>query len=178
MIDMITPTAIIVGMLNYYATLTPAVNQINLHELKCMADNVYFEARNQRGEGQRAVAHVTLNRVSDLNFPDTICGVVKQGKTWRGNPVKNRCQFSWYCDGKSDKVYLIHMHGKMRGQVNNKTFSSYTYAVAEALTAMIGWTTDPTKGAIYYYNHSLVTPKWAKRFRMMVRIQDHTFMRP
>ena len=47
----------------------------------CMADNIYFEARNQGTAGWSAVASVTLNRVKDKRFPNTVCEVVKQGPT-------------------------------------------------------------------------------------------------
>ena len=77
----------------------------------CMADNIYFEARNQGTAGWSAVASVTLNRVQDKRFPNTVCEVVRQGPTresWKQNgefyPLKHRCQFSWYCDGKADVV--------------------------------------------------------------------------
>ena len=66
--------------------------------LVCLALNIYFEARNQPTSGQIAVAEVTLNRVASRNYPNTVCGVVKQSN-------KNGCAFSWYCDGKSDKPY-------------------------------------------------------------------------
>ena len=82
----------------------------------CLAMNVYHEAKNQPFEGQVAVAQVVINRVRDERFPNTICEVVEQGPTyesWKTRndaslsekervywPVKNRCQFSWYCDGK------------------------------------------------------------------------------
>ena len=81
-------------------------------QVSCMADNIYFEARNQGTAGWSAVASVTLNRVKDKRFPNTVCEVVKQGPTresWKKNgkyyPLKHRCQFSWYCDGKKDKVH-------------------------------------------------------------------------
>ena len=84
-------------------------------EISCMADNIYFEARNQGTAGWSAVASVTLNRVKDKRFPNTVCEVVKQGPTresWKkdGNyyPLKHRCQFSWYCDGKKDKVHPMY----------------------------------------------------------------------
>ena len=47
-------------------------------ELYCLAKNIYFESRNQPWVGQVAVAQVTLNRVRDSRFPNTICKVVKQ----------------------------------------------------------------------------------------------------
>ena len=68
-------------------------------EVKCLAQNIYWEARNQSIQGMYAVADVTLNRVKDKRWPSTVCEVVKQRKNAGGKWV---CQFSWYCDGKSD----------------------------------------------------------------------------
>ena len=179
--EFITPTAIVLGMLNFYAEFDNKVNSIDPNELKCLADNIYFEARNQVGKGQQAVAHVTLNRVRSRNFPNTICNVVKQGPTYSSRPdlpIKNRCQFSWYCDGLSDKVHLYYLRGKWKGRFIGKNFNSYTMAVAESLSAIIGWSRDPTSGATYYYAHNLVYPRWARRFQLHAKIQDHTFMGP
>ena len=75
----------------------------------CLALNTYHEAKNQSLVGQIATAQVVMNRVEDKRFPNTICEVVKQGPTrpsWedpkKEYPIKHRCQFSWYCDGKDD----------------------------------------------------------------------------
>ena len=57
-----------------------------------------------------AVSAVVLNRVNDERFPNSVCEVVLQAQTrpsWRDGtptPIRNKCQFSWYCDGKSDEV--------------------------------------------------------------------------
>ena len=88
-------------------------------EAECLALNIYHEARSERTAGMWAVADVTINRVKSVAFPDTICEVVKQGpvyESWKTarfedlpqeerifNPVKGMCQFSWWCDGKSDE---------------------------------------------------------------------------
>ena len=67
-------------------------------QLTCLAQNIYFESRDQPTVGQMAVASVVLNRVHDSRYPNTICGVVKQGPTysWKKDfPVRHRCQFSW-----------------------------------------------------------------------------------
>ena len=77
-------------------------------ERYCMAQNIYFEAANQSFAGKIAVGHVVINRVEDLQFPNDVCGVIYQAKTkvnWKGNvvPIRNQCQFSWYCDGLSDE---------------------------------------------------------------------------
>ena len=41
---------------------------------------------------------MVMNRLGHAGFPDTVCGVVKQGVETRA------CQFSWWCDGRSDQV--------------------------------------------------------------------------
>lgn len=50
----------------------------NANELMCLARNIYFEARGESEPGQFLVGFVTMNRVSDKRFPNTICGVVNQ----------------------------------------------------------------------------------------------------
>ena len=66
--------------------------------ITCLAQAVYFEARDQPTVGQMAVAQVVLNRVHDSRWPDTICEVIKEGPTYKWKqdyPVKHRCQFSF-----------------------------------------------------------------------------------
>ena len=89
---------------------------VNPRSTECLAMNMYHEARNQGSAGLLAVSAVVLNRVKDPKFPNTICEVIEQGPTresWKTRqtadpndaqfyPVRNRCQFSWFCDGKSD----------------------------------------------------------------------------
>ena len=67
-------------------------------EQKCLANAIYFEARGETLRGQAAVAQVVLNRVRNPAYPETICGVVYQNQN-----LKNRCQFSFACDGKKDR---------------------------------------------------------------------------
>src|ERR671914_1597842 len=62
--------------------------------LECLTQAIYYEARNQSDDGQRAVAQVVLNRVRHPAYPDTVCGVVFQGSERRTG-----CQFSFTCDG-------------------------------------------------------------------------------
>ena len=86
------------------------VDKFRHSEATCLAKNMYYEARNQGLAGQLAVSLVVMNRVKDSRYPNTVCGVVEQGPTresWKKNgtyyPIRNRCQFSWFCDGKSDE---------------------------------------------------------------------------
>ena len=47
----------------------------------CLALNLYHEARGESLAGNLAVGFVTMNRVADPRYPDTVCGVVKQSIT-------------------------------------------------------------------------------------------------
>jgi hypothetical protein len=64
----------------------------------CLARTIYWEAKGEGEEGMRAVANVVLNRLGKPGFPDTVCGVVKEGQSQR------KCQFSWWCDGRPDEA--------------------------------------------------------------------------
>ncbi len=74
----------------------------DLDEVDCLAEAIYFEARGEDIVGMIAVGQVIINRVNDERFDDTICGVVHAGYYYENYPIRNQCQFSWYCDGKSD----------------------------------------------------------------------------
>ena len=65
---------------------------------ECLTAAVYYEARSQSEDGQRAVAQVVLNRVRDRAFPNSVCGVVYQGAERRTG-----CQFSFTCDGSMNR---------------------------------------------------------------------------
>jgi len=132
------------------------------NERECLAENVYFEARGQGQAGWVAVAQVTLNRVQDTRFPNTICEVVKQGLTYEsGHPIKNKCQFSWYCDGKSDKVKNLKVYSEINELIN--------YVLDQKLF-------DFTGGATHYHA-DYVRPDWAKTKTKTIEIEDHIFYR-
>ena len=60
-------------------------------QLECMAKNIYFEAAIESTAGKMAVAQVTLNRVRSPYYPNSVCGVVKQGKHYaNGFPMRYR----------------------------------------------------------------------------------------
>ena len=81
-----------------------ASNEYENDQIICLAKNIYFEARGSSFADQVAVADVVMNRVEHDNYPNTICGVVYQGRQdSNGNMIRHQCQFSWYCDGKSDE---------------------------------------------------------------------------
>lgn len=91
---------------NYSVEYTPQPNDWNPEpealeaELRCLAQNIYFEARSESRKGKIAVGLVTINRVKAKRFPDSICGVVWQKR--RNQNEEWVAQFSWTWDGKGD----------------------------------------------------------------------------
>ena len=136
-------------------------------ETECLATNIYFEARGESYEGQKAVAFVTLNRVDSTKFPNNICSVVYQAKhsEWwaehkdRLVPIRNQCQFSWYCDGKSDRIR------------NSSDYQRIYTLAAEVIT---GRHEDNTDGALWYHAN-YVRPDWRLAYDKTVDIDAHTF---
>ncbi|MET0941310.1 MAG: cell wall hydrolase [Mesorhizobium sp.] len=126
-------------------------------EQKCLANAIYFEARGESLKGQAAVAQVVLNRVRNPAYPKTVCGVVYQNDQWR-----NRCQFSFACDGKKDRI-LSPKHYKMAQDI------------AMAVTA--GKIFIPEVGSSTHYYANYVHPNWARTMQKMKKIGLHIFYR-
>ena len=132
----------------------------------CLAKNIYFEARNQSLAAKMAVSLVVLNRVQHKQYPSTICEVIHQGPTyaWKPKfPVRNKCQFSWYCDGKSDKP-------KEQEAWNNALEIAGLILYAEDKLV------DFTEGATHYHATHIL-PHWAAHLIKVGRIGDHIFYR-
>lgn len=129
---------------------------------ECLAMNIYHEARGDSRLGQRAVGYVTLNRVYDARYPNTICDVIYQAHLdANGNPRRNQCQFSWFCDGKSDKPRDVAMWEEIE-------------MLAHDVIAEYGLIEDFTEGAVMYHA-SYVNPYWASSYDRTVRIDTHIF---
>jgi N-acetylmuramoyl-L-alanine amidase len=127
---------------------------------ECLALNVYHEARGESLAGQYAVADVVLNRVDSKLYPNDICSVVKQARLWKGNPVRNKCQFSWYCDGKSDEPESQH---------------AWMISVEVAISILhYGKYRGITEGATHYHT-DYVSPRWNRDMHLIGRIGDHIF---
>ena len=162
------------GQLKIENVIIPNFSSLNLElenrakQVECLAKNIYFEARNEPFAGQFAVALVTLNRVRDTSFPDTICKVVYQGiHTADGFPKRDRCQFSWYCDGVSDIVRNSEAYNTTQ-KIANLAMLQYSKLKSEGL--------DYTEGAIYYHTYE-INPRWSTAYPKVGRIGDHIFYR-
>ncbi|MEM7080940.1 MAG: cell wall hydrolase [Pseudomonadota bacterium] len=130
-----------------------AASSVEAHarEQQCLALAMYWEARGEGALGMQAVGAVVLNRARDPRWPTDICAVVQQG----GETPP--CQFSWWCDGKSDRP---------------RDARSWRAAMTLADKLIHARRYDPTRGALYFHS-TAVRPGW--KLRRTVRIGDHIF---
>jgi spore germination cell wall hydrolase CwlJ-like protein len=139
-------------------------------EVNCLAKNIYHEARGQGYIGKKAVADVTINRVISSRFPNTVCGVVRQGhmkpswKTGKPTPIKNKCQFSWYCDGKDDTMKNV---AAWKDSLN-VAHRAYFYRIEANVD-------DDTVDGAMWYHATRVTPYWASSMNKVTQIRKHIF---
>ena len=142
---------------HFWASFKLPSSTYKKNQQRCLAAAIYFEARGEPDKGQAAVAQVVLNRVKNPTFPKTICGVVYQNKHWR-----NRCQFSFACDGVYDRI---------------KDKKAWKKAVRIARDVSKGRTYLEKVGDSTHYHATYVSPKWARKMKVVDRIGVHIFYR-
>ena len=139
-------------------------------DIHCLALNIYHESANEPLRGKIAVSYVVLNRVKSSKFPNTVCDVVFEGPhrphwkdKYRQVPIKNMCQFSWYCDGKSDEVFDLDAYEDCF-EIARRVLNEYGTERAD----------DPSKGAMWYHA-DYVNPKWSNTLKRTTKIGRHIF---
>ena len=141
-------------------------------EVKCLAQNIYFEARDQTTKGQIAVALVTINRVESSRFPNSICKVIYQANKYKsGKLKKHKCQFSWYCDGLSDVP---------RDRIAWKVSRTIAKAMLRRPGVSIKhfgkkWDMKDFLNGAKYYHRIDVDPYWNSKMIKVLQIGDHVF---
>jgi spore germination cell wall hydrolase CwlJ-like protein len=126
-------------------------------QVECLAQNIYFESGYESKEGQIAVAFVTLNRMNSGNYPDDICGVVKQ-------KINGVCQFSWFCEANKSPSHLTNSRIPLYNDI--KELATHVYVNYDKMS-------DPSKGALFYHA-DYVNPRWPNMRKTAV-IGRHIF---
>lgn len=124
--------------------------------ITCLARTIYWEAQGEDAGSMEAVASVVMNRLGHEGFPNTVCAVVRQGNE------QGACQFSWWCDGRSDQAH-----------------EDAAYATAKAIAgrALNLQLKDRTRGALYFH-HRNVAPGWAAEYTKTAEIGQFVFYKP
>jgi hypothetical protein len=125
---------------------------------RCLANAVYFEARDQPYKGQVAVAQVVMNRVFSGFYPEDVCGVIYQNADHH-----LACQFTFACDGKR-KVINERGAWARANRISKETLAGKLY--------------EPAVGTATHYHALYVHPNWVREMHKLVRFGIHSFYRP
>ena len=125
----------------------------------CLVEAIYFEARSEDKIGQLAVANVIMNRVHDRRFPNTICDVVHDGIYWNNHIVRDKCAFSYYCDGKNESMLNL----EILAQVIEIADMALQGVMLETLVTAT------------HYHASYVYPDWAYELQYIGQLGNHMF---
>jgi spore germination cell wall hydrolase CwlJ-like protein len=124
--------------------------------LECLTTAIYYEARSESDDGERAVAQVVLNRVRHPAFPKSVCGVVYQGSN-----RTTGCQFSFTCDGSLAR---------------GREPAAWDRAARIAADALSGYVFAPV-GTATHFHTTAIHPWWADSMAKAVTIGAHIFYR-
>lgn len=127
-----------------------------IFDLQIAARTLWAEARGEPEDGQRAVAHVIVNRLRSNRWGPTLASVC----------VWDR-QFSSWNNTDPNRTMLVSLSENDPAVV---TFGRY---VEEALSRV---DPDPTQGALNYYAISIPEPAWAAG-KSFTQIGNHRFVR-
>ena len=125
-------------------------------QLRCLTQNIYWEAASEPFEGKVAVAQVTMNRAASGQFPGDVCAVVYQKNVVYSRVV---CQFSWYCDG-THRVKPIYQ-------------PLYRESAEVAKKVLLENFRLPSLKNAMYYHADYVKPGWGKT--PIAKIGHHIF---
>ena len=121
----------------------------NSKDLKCMAQNIFFEAGTESMLGKIAVGQVTVNRVKIGHWGETVCEVVN---------FKN--QFSWT---NRDDISI------------DKDSRNYKDSVSAAKKVLQEHTRLRILRSALFYHADYVRPNWADKNQKVVKIEKHIF---
>ena len=140
-------------------------------DLDCLAKNIYFEAGVESTAGKLAVANVTINRILSKEYPNSVCGVVKEGRHYYSakseawEPFRDMCQFSWYCDGRGDNP------NPGRTWESSKDLAKIVLRKHQQDILI-----DITDGATHYHANWMESfPRWSEEHKKVASIDRHIF---
>lgn len=147
--SLLVTIACLASLLSSFNTFADSPPPIFGEELGCLAMNIYQEARGETEKGKLAVAAVTMNRVKNKYYPNTVCGVVWQKK-----------QFSW-----TDLKIKYHV-------IRNTRAWEKAIIIAQRFMDGDDWT---GVGKATHYHATTVSPNWKSEDHLIAQVGNHLF---
>jgi spore germination cell wall hydrolase CwlJ-like protein len=119
-------------------------------DIFCLAKNIFHEAGIENELGMFAVAQVTINRVRNANYPNTICDVVMQPS-----------QFSWANNRDRRWTHPTGPKWELSKQIARKVIKE-GYRV-------------PALQAAVFYHADYVSPRWKDPNAVIAQVGTHIF---
>lgn len=142
--------------------VTPLLQQFVIEKMaaeqKCLAEAMYYEARGEGVNGEKAIAEVVFHRMHNRNYPHSICGVVYQRAA-----AGHGCQFSFTCNGQLDQARAPGAWGRARRLAGKIVTGLVTLG-------------DETENAIAFHAVD-VQPGWGDHLVKTIQIGNHIFYR-
>lgn len=142
------------------AVVSPSPKDLDLEQVNCLSDAIYYEARGENEKGQAGVGYVVMNRVHSKKWPDTVCKVVYQCSHIKhhGRQSKQKvCQFGW---------------ASKKHRVNDA--KAYAHAQDLARLVMLGFVHNPVGHCTYFHSTAERTLR-GSRYALRIRIEHHLF---
>lgn len=144
--------------LDFSPLLRAVLMQKILGEERCLAEAMYYEARGEGVEGEKAIAEVVFHRMKAPGYPHSVCGVVYQGAG-----SGHGCQFSFACSGE-----ML--------QTKNWTAWARAKRLAVRIVTGVDQLGNETADAISFHAVD-VEPGWRDRLVKTIQIGNHIFYR-
>lgn len=137
------------------------ISSKTMDHVRCLALNIYYEARGEPFLGQVAVARVVMNRVKSGLFPNDPCKVIYQSHDIiKDNDTVKICQFSWVCDSEILPI-------------SSKSYKYYE-KIAKQVLLENKWS-DLLSEDVYYFHSTHVQPRWSRIHNQFITIGNHIF---
>lgn len=130
--------------------------QDKLVQLECLTRNIYWEAASEPFEGKVAVAQVTMNRLKDGRFGNSVCNVVHQRNVVYSQVV---CQFTWTCQ-TAHRVKPVHPAAWQEAELIAKKVMLENFRL-------------PSMEKALYFHADYINPNWQRP--RLAKIGKHIF---
>lgn len=128
-------------------------------EVRCMAQNLYHEARGEGTVGMAAVGYVVTNRAKSGLYPTNICDIIHQ-RLYIADTGKTVCQFSWVCQLSS---------------YTPKNRALYAQAVKISKEVLREEIPNPIGESLFYHTDQAGPPLPTNRIALQIVIGNHEF---